>query len=80
MKPTHQRRPRKACCQQFDGKHLPPALAAGLIYKGYVLVRDAKTGEIVGTLNKGDWVVIGEDGKLRLIREATFASKYEELS
>jgi hypothetical protein len=49
------------------------------MYKDYVLVRDADTGQIVGTLNKGDWAVIGEDGKLRLLTESVFASKYEEL-
>ena len=68
------RRARKASCQQFDGVHVPECLTSASLIRGYLMVRD---GVVIGTLHKGDWVVIGEDGKIRLMHEAEFNSKYE---
>lgn len=82
MTPTHKRRARTAQCIQYDGENLPALQemmpqAQLLPINGDILVRRYDTH--VQTIRVSDWLVKGEDGRVTIMPNGEFNSKYEEL-
>ena len=77
--PTHQRKARKATALQFTDNEEGIADFTGLVTElhknGWCYLRE-KT-RLVGTLAPNGWVFYGEDGKLRILRDGEFKSRYE---
>ena len=63
MKYNAERRPRKAWAEQFNGVDVPENIISAEWHGGHLLLRDS-AGHIAGTVRKGDWSVIGEDGSI----------------
>jgi len=79
MKPTHQRRSRKAECFQFKGHNydvIAPLFESASLYgTDTIMLRKHQGG--IKCLSIGDWVVIGEDGKVRTYKDNEFNLMYE---
>ena len=85
-KPNEERISRKAASLQWTGNNTQ-AVMDRLAQHGMIgeLFRDIyiqvyKDGSYSDTLNIGDWLVEGEDGKLRLYTDATHALMYRPIS
>ena len=85
-KPNEERISRKAASLQWTGDNTQ-AVMARLAQHGMIgeLFRDIyiqvyKDGSYSDTLNIGDWLVEGEDGKLRLYTDETHALMYRPIS
>lgn len=81
MNPTHQRRPRKAECLQYTGVNTTDALAMlnddeCQQHTGGIIVRRKWD---IALVRVGSWILKGEDGKIRILSDADFLSKYEVL-
>lgn len=75
---THQKRPYRARCVQFDGYNydiIVPLFKDATKYgEDHIMVR---YGHGIVTLRVGDWTVIGEDGRIRVYSDEVFHIKYE---
>ncbi len=76
MNPTHKRRARLAECIQFDGVTIPDLPYSMTPRNGSLMLRDDDS-HLIGTLHPLNWVVIGEDEKMRIYTDAKFQLMYE---
>ena len=78
---THQKRPYRANCIQFTKDTLSSILALfdnseSLRDGEYILIRTLKG---ITCLQKGDWIVTGENGESKFYTDGTFKIKYKEI-
>ena len=85
-KPNEERISRKAASLQWTGNNTQAVMARlaqhGIIGELYrdIYIQVYKDGSYSDTLNIGDWLVEGEDGKLRLYTDETHALMYRPIS
>lgn len=79
--PTHQRKARKATALQWTGNN-EGAIAEFTHYatelhadSGWIYLRE--DGRLIDTIAPRSWAFYGEDGKLRILRDGEFKSRYE---
>ena len=83
MNPTHKRIIRTAKCTQWLGSNLPEVLPyfpntdLEIYREKYLMIRSPNTNLVV--LEPTDWVVLGEDLKVRVYPESKFNLMYEKL-
>lgn len=78
---THKRIARFAHCIQFSDKTTQEILTilgpeASLYDKTYIVIR---AQDKIYTLRMGDWVIIGENCKIKVYKEEEFRTKYENI-
>ena len=84
-KPNEERISRKAASLQWTGDNTQAVMARlaqhGIIGELYrdIYIQVYKDGSYSDTLNIGDWLVEGEDGKLRLYTDETHALMYRPI-
>jgi hypothetical protein len=87
MNPTHERIPRRAECLQWDGENseaviellLRGGLVGGLFREcSYILARE--DGRVKCGISRGQWVLMGEDGKIRVYSDDEFKVMYRRLN
>lgn len=79
MTPTHKRRARLAECVQFDGVTIPEGLPCSIdLHNGALMLRN-EYKNLIGTLHRMDWAVIGEDGRMRIYSDEKFQLMYEAM-
>lgn len=84
-KPNEERISRKAASLQWTGNNTQAVMARlaqhGIIGELYrdIYIQVYKDGSYSDTLNIGDWLVEGEDGKLRLYTDETHALMYRPI-
>ena len=85
-KPNEERISRKAAALQWTGNNTQAVMDRlaqhGIIGELYrdIYIQVYKDGSYSDTLNIGDWLVEGEDGKLRLYTDETHALMYRPIS
>ena len=86
MMPTHERIPRRAECLQWTENNTQDVMGRltqhGMIGELYrdIYIQVYKDGSYSDTLNIGDWLVEGEDGRLRIYDNETHALMYRPIS
>lgn len=84
--PNEERISRKAASLQWDGNNTQAVMDRlaqhGMIGELYrdIYIQVYKDGSYSDTLNIGDWLVEGEDGKLRFYDDETHALMYRPIS
>lgn len=84
MKFTHQRIAYYATCIQWDGTNADAVIAAvggnatlSTLYGiGYIV---ARLPDGISTLRTGDWVRIGQDGSIKIVKDADFVKSYRAI-
>ena len=83
---THERISRKAVSLQWDGNNTQAVMDRlaqhGMIGELYrdIYIQVYKDGSYSDTLNIGDWLVEGEDGRLRIYDDETHALMYRPIN
>ena len=88
MNYTHQKRPYKATCLQWDGLNTDAVTAmleaAGAEVSPYgeqlmLRWRNRNSGLTIEMMDKWDWLRLGENGVLKMMKPDEFSLKYEEV-
>ncbi len=80
-RPTHKRKARTATALQFIDNEAEIAEFthyATEMHGGWCYLRDPVQARLVGTIAPRAYAFYGEDGRLRILREEEFNSKYEK--
>lgn len=77
IKPTHEKIPYPAYCIQWDGRNTAEVIAhfdeACLYDTDNIMIRHS---EGISTMRLGDWVRIGQNGTVKVIKPEVFAERY----
>ena len=82
---NYKKKPYRALCLQYRDGNAEEVLsmlsqnnAEGHLYGEHIMVR--YNMHRINTIGYGDWVVVGEDGRVRFHGEDVFKIKYEEIT
>ena len=87
MTPTHERISRKAECIKWDGQNTVAVMGMlarnamiGELYRGGEFILVYHDGGMLTSLNRGTWVLIGEDERVRFYSDADMQMMYRPIN